>query len=89
MNTSISTRSLADRKKQITNRSLPWTSSQRASQRKDQRRHFQHLLFVVRQKLYQNLLYPCLSRLVGSLDQARGILQELQASPMGNHQGEC
>lgn len=77
-NSSVLTRSLepvAHRKKQTTNQSLPWTSSQRASQKIDQYQHFQHLLIVVHQKLHQNLLYPCLSQLVESLDQVHGILR--------------
>jgi len=59
----------------ITNQTLPWTSSQRASQKTDQHQHFQHPLIVVHQKLHQNLLYPCLSQPVGSLDQVHDILQ--------------
>ena len=67
---------------------VPWTSSQRASQRRDQCQHFQHHLSVARQRWCQNLLYPCLSLQVESLGQVHDILLEQQASPKAKAQSE-
>ena len=60
---------------------IPWTSFQRASQRRDQFPHFQHHQSVAHQRYSQILLFPCLSQQVENLGQDRGILQELLVSP--------